>query len=66
LSRIEREFLAPALEVTETPPSPLGRAVTYTIIAVAMTGLCWAIAGHVDIVAVASGKIVTQARTKIV
>ena len=51
-------------EVAETPPSPLGRAVTYTIIAIAMTGLCWAVIGHVDIVAVASGKIVTQARTQ--
>ncbi len=66
LSRVERQFLAPALEVIDTPPSPLGRAVAYTIVAVAATGLCWAAIGRVDIVAVASGKIVTQARTKIV
>ena len=66
LSRSERQFLAPALEITETPPSPLGRAVTYTIITITMAGLCWAVIGHVDIVAVASGKIVTQARTKVI
>jgi hemolysin D len=63
---IEREFLAPALEITETPPSPLGRGVAYTIAAAALSGLCWAIVGHVDIVATASGKIVAQARTKVV
>jgi HlyD family secretion protein/hemolysin D len=66
LSRIDRQFLAPALEIAETPPSPLGRAITYAIIAIAISGLCWAVIGHVDIVAVASGKIVTQARTKVV
>jgi len=66
LSRSERQFLAPALEITETPPSPLGRAVAYTIIAITVAGLCWAIIGHVDIVAVASGKIITQARTKVI
>jgi hemolysin D len=66
LQRIELEFLAPALEIAETPPSPLGRIVTYTIIAAAITGLIWAVIGHVDIVAAGSGKIVTQARTKVV
>ncbi len=66
LQRIEREFLAPALEIAETPPSPLGRAVTYSIIAITLSGLGWSIVGHVDIVAVASGKIVTQSRTKVV
>jgi hemolysin D len=66
LPSLERQFLAPALEVVETPPSPLGRVVAYTILAVALTGLCWAVIGRVDIVAVASGKIVTLARTKTV
>ncbi len=66
LSRAELEFLAPALEVTESPPSPLGRTITYTILAIVMTGMCWAVIGRVDIVSVASGKIVTQARTKVV
>jgi HlyD family secretion protein/hemolysin D len=66
LSRIEQQFLAPALEVIETAPSPLGRAVAYVIVAIALAGLCWAVIGRVDIVAVASGKIVTLARTKTV
>ena len=44
----------------------VGRAVTYTIIAITLSGLGWSIVGHVDIVAVASGKIVTRSHTKIV
>jgi hemolysin D len=50
LSRLELEFLAPALEVTETPPSPLGRTIAYAIMIIAVTGICWATIGHVDIV----------------
>jgi hemolysin D len=63
-SRDELEFLPAALEIVETPPSPLGRAVVYTIIAVFVAALAWASIGTVDIVAVAAGKIIPSGHTK--
>ena len=60
----ELAFLPAALEIVETPPSPVGRAVAFTIIAVFVAALAWASIGTVDIVAVAQGKIIPSGRTK--
>lgn len=65
-TRDEREFLPAALEIVDTPPSPVGRAIGLTIIAVAVVAIIWACVGQVDIVATASGRIVPQGKTKIV
>ena len=65
LSR-EREFLPAALEVTETPPNPLGRLTALSLCMVTLAGLGWAVIGKVDIVAVASGKIISHLRTQVV
>src|SRR5258708_39407075 len=62
----ELAFLPAALEIVETPPSPVGRAVAFTIIAVFAIALGWACIGTVDIVAVAPGKIIPSGRTKII
>ena len=62
----ERAFLPAALEVMETPPSPLGRRTAYALCLVAAAGLGWAILGKIDIVAVASGKIISHIRTQVV
>src|SRR5215467_2172711 len=62
--RDELAFLPAALEIVETPPSPIGRAIVYTVIAVFAAALAWASIGTVDIVAVASGKIIPSGRTK--
>jgi HlyD family secretion protein/hemolysin D len=62
----EREFLPAALEVLDTPPSPAGRLLAFIISLIAVVGIAWAWIGHVDIVAVASGKIVAQMRTKVI
>src|SRR2546421_5280873 len=67
--RVERRqdelaFLPAALEIVETPPSPIGRAIAFTIIAVFGIALTWACIGTVDIVAVAPGKIIPTGRTK--
>jgi len=62
----EREFLPAALEVTETPPNPLGRLTALSLSLVTLTGLGWAVIGKVDIVAVASGKIISHLRTQVV
>jgi len=64
--RDELAFLPAALEIVETPPSPVGRAVAFTIIAVFAVALSWACIGTVDIVAVAPGKIIPSGRTKII
>ncbi|MEP6983892.1 MAG: biotin/lipoyl-binding protein, partial [Sphingomicrobium sp.] len=60
----ELAFLPAALEVVETPPSPIGRAIVFTIVAVFVVALAWACVGTVDIVAVAQGKIIPTGRTK--
>lgn len=62
----EREFLPAALEVTETPPNPLGRSLALALGAIALASLGWAVLGKVDIVAVASGKIISHMRTQVV
>jgi hemolysin D len=62
----EREFLPAALEVLETPPSPAGRLLVCIISLIAIVGIAWACIGQVDIVAVASGKVVAQLRTKVI
>src|SRR4051794_34145458 len=67
VSRVdERAFLPAALEVMETPPNPLGRKTAYTLCLVAATGIAWATLGKVDIVSVASGKIISHQRTQVV
>src|SRR5262245_17157360 len=65
-TRDEREFLPAALEIVDTPPSPVGRAIGFTIILVAIATIAWACIGTVDIVATATGQIVPQGKTKIV
>jgi hemolysin D len=60
----ELAFLPAALEIVETPPSPVGRAIVYTVVLVFAAVLAWASVGTVDIVAVAPGKIIPSGRTK--
>jgi hemolysin D len=62
----ELAFLPAALEIVETPPSPIGRAIGVTIIAVFVLALAWACLGTVDIVATAQGKIIPTGRTKVI
>src|SRR5689334_22377803 len=62
--RDELAVLPAALEIVETPPSPVGRAIIWTIVVVFSVALAWACIGTVDIVAVAMGKIIPSGRTK--
>ena len=64
--RHELEFLPAALEIVETPPSPIGRATAATIAGLFCLALAWACLGSVDIVATAPGRIVPTGRTKVV
>jgi membrane fusion protein, hemolysin D len=61
-----RAFLPAALEIVETPASPLGRAVAYAIVAFFVLAMSWACLGKVDIVASAKGKIIPSGRTKVI
>jgi hemolysin D len=64
--REELEFLPAALEIVETPPSPTGRAIGATLIALFVLALGWASLGHVDIVATAPGKIIPTGYSKVI
>src|SRR5713101_2945681 len=59
-------FLPAALEIVETPPSPIGRAISLTLIAAFCLAVAWATFGKVDMVSSAQGKIVSSGRTKVV
>ncbi|MCJ2163451.1 MULTISPECIES: HlyD family type I secretion periplasmic adaptor subunit [unclassified Pseudodesulfovibrio] len=60
----EMEFLPASLEVVETPPSPIGRAIIWCIVAFIVFGVTWACLGKTDVVAVAQGKIIPSGRVK--
>jgi len=62
----ELAFLPAALEIAETPPSPVGRAIGATIILLFCVAVTWAWAGTIDIVAATTGKIVPSGRTKVI
>jgi hemolysin D len=64
--RDELAFLPAALEIMETPPSPIGRAIAGVIALMFCAALLWAAVGTIDIVASATGKIVPSGRTKVV
>jgi hemolysin D len=62
----ELAFLPAALEIVESPPSPIGRAVGMTIIVLFGATLGWASWGTIEIVASAPGKVVSGGRSKVV
>jgi len=62
--RDELAFLPAALEVVETPPSPIGRAIAAAVIAFFTLALAWACWGEIDIVASAPGRIIPSGSTK--
>jgi hemolysin D len=62
----EREFLPAALEVEETPVSPLPRVAMGLIVSFALIALVWAVIGKLDVVVTAGGKIVPNERTKVI
>ncbi len=62
----EAQFLPAVMEIQDAPPSPVGRAVGGTIIGVFAVGILWASVGHIDIVAVAPGKIIPSGHSKVI
>ena len=66
LSRGDHEFLPAALEILETPLSPVRSGMIVTICAFVLVALVWSWFGRVDIIATAQGKIQPVGRTKTV
>jgi hemolysin D len=62
----ELAFLPAALEIVETPPSPIGRLLAANIILLFCLALIWSWFGTIDIVASATGKIMPSGRTKVI
>jgi hemolysin D len=62
----ETAFLPAALSLQATPPHPAPRRAIWATIALFSIALVWACVGQVDIVAVASGRVVVSDGTKLV
>lgn len=60
------EFLPAVLEIQEAPPSPIGRAILWTIAGVVTSAVLWATLGWIDIVATAQGKIIPSGYSKVI
>ena len=60
------EFLAPALEILETPASPVHIAFLWIICALVAVALVWAYFGRIDIIASAQGKFQPTGRVKVI
>ena len=60
------EFLPSALEIQQAPPSPIGRALLWTIVAAFTAGALWTALGRIDVVATAQGTIIPSGSSKII
>jgi hemolysin D len=66
LEASDREFLPAALEILETPPSPVKVAMIWFICVTFASVLAWAYLGWLDIHAVARGRIQPSGKSKVV
>lgn len=62
----EAAFLPAALEIQESPPSPIGRLTLWTILTFFVLAITWAGISEIDIVSVAPGRIIPSGHSKIV
>lgn len=60
------DFSPSLLRLTNTPPSPVGRRVLWTLFTLLGGLAIWSLLGQLDIVAVADGRLIPQSYTKIV
>ncbi len=65
-SRADQEFLPAALEILESPPSPVMMSFIILMAAFVATAIIWAWFGRIDIIATAQGKIQPPGRVKII
>lgn len=64
--RADNEFLPAALEILETPASPIRTAFIWFICILATSALLWSYFGTFDIVATAQGKVQPTGRVKVI
>jgi hemolysin D len=64
--REQTEFLPAALEIVETPASPLARFGLWLLIAGVGVAIAWACVGKLDVVVSAPGRIIPAGRVKII
>lgn len=62
--RLQYEFLPAAEEIIETPPSPFGHIVLWSITALLIAAFAWSYFGKLDIIAPATGKITPEGSIK--
>jgi hemolysin D len=62
----ELQFLPALLEVIETPPSPYGRWLLWLLLTFVTIAFIWSFLGQVEIVAVASGKVIPAGRSRVI
>lgn len=62
--RSDQEFLPAALAILETPPSPVGIGLLWTICLLMSFAIGWCYFGQIDIIAMAQGKIQPTGRVK--
>ena len=61
----DKEFLPPAVEVLETPPSPMGRMLVWAVLILFVLVILWSFIGEIDEVVVARGKVIPIGYTKV-
>jgi hemolysin D len=66
LTAEEREFLPATIELIETPLSPTLRLTAWALCALVAAAIIWASLAHIDMVAVADGKVVPLGQVKVV
>ena len=60
--KVDNDFLPAALEILESPPSPVGRTVIWIVISAALLAITWAFFAQIDMVAVADGRVIPRSR----
>src|SRR3954469_3140877 len=66
LTAEEREFLPATMELIETPVSPTFRFTAWGLCLLMAAAVAWASLSHIDMVAVADGKVVPLGQVKVV
>jgi hemolysin D len=66
LTAEEREFLPATIELIETPFSPTLRFTAFALCGLISAAVIWASLSHIDMVAVADGKVVPLGQVKVV
>jgi hemolysin D len=66
MDKVDREFLPAALELLDTPPSPVRIAAIWVICLFFATALAWSYFGWLEIYAIAQGRIQPSGRSKVV